>query len=289
MAKISLGRGIDSLYSASDEPDSRRLSESIPVEKVSPNPFQPRKLFDPDSLSELATSMKRHGLLHPIVVIKKAGEGYTLVSGERRLRAAESLGWTEIPAIIKEFSDQDLLEIALVENLKRSDLNPVEVAEGMHRLSVEFHWTQEHLSEYLGMKRPTIANYLRILDLSAEVLEAVSSERISFGHAKILLSVKSVGDQIYWKNETIGKGLSVRALEERISKKPRHPAPIDPETAQWVTENRELLGNALNCGAKILKLKKGWRVELDFRKMDELEAMITKLSEKFEETSREGS
>lgn len=282
MAKISLGRGIDSLYGTENEETAKGHSVSIKLNSIRPNPFQPRKTFNQESLEELADSLKRHGLLHPIVVVKNESEGYTIVSGERRYRAAESLGWSEIPAIIRDFSEQDLLEIALVENLKRSDLNPVEVAAGMKRLSEEFKWTQEHLSTYLGFKRSTVANYLRLLDLDPEVVASVSTGDLTFGHAKILSALKSGEDQIRWKNETILKGLSVRSLEEKISRKKRSVTNHDELTAKWVDENRAVLQKTLSCKANILKMKKGWKVELGFNRMDELEFMITKLADKME-------
>lgn len=274
MAKISLGRGIDSLYGEEprDEP-----ALSVPVASIHPNPYQPRKSFPPEALSELAASMKRHGLLHPVIVVKKGG-GYTLVSGERRLRAAESLGWSDIPAIVRDFTDQDLLEIALVENLKRSDLNPVEIAEGLKRLSEEFQWTQENLSEFIGFKRSTVANYLRLLDLNPEVIEALSEGTITFGHAKVL-SALGEEEQLRWKNEIIRRDLSVRALEDRISRKQRPRPADDLPTQEWIRENNQTLERALPCRARILKQKKGWKVELNFTKMDELESMITRLSE----------
>ncbi|EQD24299.1 MAG: ParB/RepB/Spo0J family partition protein [Nitrospirae bacterium] len=278
MAKISLGRGIDSLYG---EPSREDPTHSIAVSAIHPNPYQPRKSFSAEALSELASSLNRHGLLHPVIVVKK-GEGYLLVSGERRLRAAEMIGWTEIPAIVREFSDQDLLEIALVENLKRSDLNPVEVATGLKRLSDEFRWTQENLSEYIGFKRSTVANYLRLLELDPEVIASISEGEISFGHAKVL-SALTEKDQVHWKNEIIRRGLSVRALEDRLNRKQK-PRPVNDEsTKTWIQENRQTLERSLPCQAKITKQKKGWKVELNFTKMDELETMITRLSDKFED------
>ena len=254
MAKISLGRGIDSLYGEEprDEP-----ALSVPVASIHPNPYQPRKSFPPEALSELAASMKRHGLLHPVIVVKKGG-GYTLVSGERRLRAAESLGWSDIPAIVRDFTDQDLLEIALVENLKRSDLNPVEIAEGLKRLSEEFQWTQENLSEFIGFKRSTVANYLRLLDLNPEVIAALSGGTITFGHAKVL-SALGEEEQLRWKNEIIRRDLSVRALEDRISRKQRPRPADDLPTQEWIRENNQTLERALPCRARILKQKKGGR------------------------------
>ncbi len=277
MAKISLGRGIDSLYG--DEGTSTPgASSKIPLKDLQTNPFQPRKSFTEESLEELAHSMERHGLLHPVIVVKRNGS-YTLVSGERRLRAAERLGWKEIDAAIKELTDQDLLEIALVENLKRSDLNAMEVGEGLERLSKEFDWTQENISEHLGMKRSTVANYLRLLDMDSTVKDILRKGDITFGHAKILSGIP-VDNQKKWADLIVAKGLSVRALEDQLAKPVKAKAEKDTTVQAWIGENSQVLGSALRCRARIKKEKKGWKVELSFNRMDELEEMITRLSEK---------
>ncbi|MHB8368249.1 MAG: ParB/RepB/Spo0J family partition protein [Leptospirales bacterium] len=277
MAKISLGRGFESLY-GNDDSGGAIPSSKIAVAEIKPNPFQPRKTFSPESLEELAESIGRHGLLHPVIVVKR-NDQFTLVSGERRLRAAEKLGWKEIEAVIREFTDQELLEIALVENLKRSDLNPLEIAEGLDQLSREFEWTQETISDHLGIKRSSVANYLRILDLEAEVKEFLREGSLTFGHAKILSGLAE-GDQKKWARLIIAKGLSVRALEERLAKKPGAPKTKDNSVEEWIGENSQVLSSALHCRAQIRKQKKGWKVELSFNRMDELEEMITKLSER---------
>lgn len=246
--------------------------------EIKPNPFQPRKTFSPESLEELTESIGRHGLLHPVLVVKR-NDQFTLVSGERRLRAAESLGWKEIEAVVKDFTDQELLEIALVENLKRSDLNPLEIAEGLEQLSREFEWTQETISEHLGIKRSSVANYLRLLDLEPDVKKSLREGSLSFGHAKVLSGLEGK-DQRKWAKIIIAKGLSVRALEERLAKKPALPKTKDSSVEKWIGENSQVLSSTLHCQAKIKKQNKGWKVELSFNRMDELEEMITKLSEK---------
>lgn len=277
MAKISLGRGIDSLYGDEGGATSGPSSK-ISIKELQANPFQPRKTFSEESLEELTQSMERHGLLHPVIAVRRNGS-YTLVSGERRLRAAEKLGWKEIDAIIKEMTDQDLLEIALVENLKRSDLNALEIGEGLERLSKEFQWTQENISEHLGLKRSTVANYLRLLDLDSEVKEILRKGDITFGHAKILSGIP-VEDQRKWANRIVSKGLSVRALEDQLAKPVKTIIEKDTKIQAWIGENAKVLGASLRCRARIKKEKKSWKVELSFNRMDELEEMITKLSEK---------
>lgn len=284
MAKISLGRGIDSLYGDEGSQNSGPTSK-ISIKELQANPFQPRKIFSEESLEELTHSMERHGLLHPVIAVRRNG-AYTLVSGERRLRAAEKLGWKEIDAIIKDLTDQDLLEIALVENLKRSDLNALEIGEGLERLSKEFHWTQENISEHLGLKRSTVANYLRLLDLDSEVKEILRKGDITFGHAKILSGIP-VEEQRKWATRVVAKGLSVRALEEQLAKPVKAILEKDTKIQSWIGENAKVLGSSLRCRARIKKEKKGWKVELSFNRMDELEEMITKLSEKA--TLKEGT
>ena len=277
MAKISLGRGIDSLY-GDEETSTGKPPSKIPMKEIHPNPFQPRKTFTEESLEELTLSIERHGLLHPVIVVKRDGV-YTLVSGERRFRAAERLGWRDIDAIIKELTDQELLEIALVENLKRSDLNPLEIGEGLERLSREFDWTQENISEHLGMKRSSVANYLRLLEMDPDVKESLRKGDISFGHAKILSSLEP-GEQRKWTARVIARGLSVRALEDQITRAPKAKVEKDSKVQEWIGENSQVLSSALQCRATIKKEKKGWKVELSFNRMDELEDLITKLSEK---------
>lgn len=277
MAKISLGRGIDSLY-GDEERSTGGPTTKIPMKEIHPNPFQPRKTFTEESLEELTHSIERHGLLHPVIVVRRDAT-YTLVSGERRFRAAERLGWQDIDAIIKDLTDQELLEIALVENLKRSDLNPLEIGEGLERLSREFDWTQENISEHLGMKRSSVANYLRLLEMDPDVKESLRKGDISFGHAKILSSLEPEA-QRKWAAKVIARGLSVRALEEQIAKAPKAKIEKDSKVQEWIGENAEVLSSALQCRATIKKEKKGWKVELSFNRMDELEDLITKLSEK---------
>ncbi|MDA8150311.1 MAG: ParB/RepB/Spo0J family partition protein [Nitrospiraceae bacterium] len=277
MAKISLGRGIDSLY-GDEERSTGGPTTKIPMKEIHPNPFQPRKTFTEESLEELTHSIERHGLLHPVIVVRRDAT-YTLVSGERRFRAAERLGWQDIDAIIKDLTDQELLEIALVENLKRSDLNPLEIGEGLERLSREFDWTQENISEHLGMKRSSVANYLRLLEMDPDVKESLRKGDISFGHAKILSSLEPEA-QRKWAAKVIARGLSVRALEEQIAKAPKAKIEKDSKVQEWIGENSEVLSSALQCRATIKKEKKGWKVELSFNRMDELEDLITKLSEK---------
>ena len=185
MAKRRLGRGLDALIPGGSRPNA---VESISVDLIDPNPRQPRRSFDMDALAGLAQSVKEHGVVQPILVRRKDGR-YELVAGERRLRAAEMVGLVQVPAIVGDFEDRDAMEVALIENLQREDLDPIEEATALQRLRDDFGLTQEELSTKLGKSRPAIANSLRLLSLEKEIRDDVSRGTISAGHARALLAI----------------------------------------------------------------------------------------------------
>ncbi len=243
MVKNGLGRGLDSLFE-SEGPEKKEDVLLIPLLEIHPNPFQPRKIFREEEIRDMAESLQNHGLLQPVVVIRRESGGaeeYILVSGERRFRAARSLGWEKIPAILRSAGDRDLLELALVENLQRSDLNPVEVAEGFNRLIEEFHWSQEELAKHLGMKRSTVANFLRVLTLPSGIVQKIEQGKISLGHAKVLLGVKDSQEQLALEKEIIQKNMSVRDLESRISQKQSKQ-----EVPSWAKRGKDVLSRMLS-------------------------------------------
>jgi len=188
---------------------------AIPINQIRPNPFQPRKEFRDDELAQLQASLAANGLLQPIT-LRGAGSSYELVAGERRLRAATRLGWTEIPAIVKDYDDKALLTLALVENLQRSDLNPIEEAEGYSRLSAEFALTQQEIAEVVGKDRSTVANSLRLLNLPAVVRRMLQDGQLSVGHARALLGISSERVMIDLAREAVAKNYSVRDVERRV-------------------------------------------------------------------------
>ncbi len=252
MAKNGLGRGLDSLFE-SEGPEKKEDILLIPLGDIHPNPFQPRKIFREEEIRDMAESLQNHGLLQPIVIIRREGGGpeeYILVSGERRYRAAKSLGWDKIPAILRTAGDRDLLELALVENLQRSDLNPVEVAEGFNRLIEEFQWSQEELARHLGMKRSTVANFLRVLTLPSGIVQKIEQGAISLGHAKVLLGVKNSQEQLALEKEIVQKNLSVRELESRISQKQSKK-----EVPSWAKRGRDILSSMLARPVAISRAK----------------------------------
>jgi ParB family chromosome partitioning protein len=208
-----LGRGLKALISVPDEPPSGGELVRVPISRVRPNPFQPRKSFDQAELAELEASLASSGLLQPITV-RRAGDAYELIAGERRLRAATNLGWTEIPALIKDIDDRSSLVLALVENLQRSDLNPIDEARGYQRLAEEFEFTHQQIADSTGKDRATISNLLRLLTLPASVIQMVADGQLSTGHAKALVSLPG-SSAISLAREIVAHGLSVRAIEER--------------------------------------------------------------------------
>lgn len=210
-----LGRGLEALIgSAQTANASASELQRIPTSRIRPNPYQPRREFDPVALAELEASIRTNGLLQPITVRRK-GESYELVAGERRLRAVTNLQWKEVPAVVRDFDDQTLLVLALVENLQRTDLNAVEEARGYQRLLGEFSLTHQEIAEAVGKERSTITNLLRVLTLPDSIQQFVESGQLSGGHARALAGIED-DDAIALANEIIASGLSVRQTEQRV-------------------------------------------------------------------------
>jgi ParB family chromosome partitioning protein len=230
-----LGRGLEALIPGAAgvsatltavAPSSDYLR--IPVAGIKPNPYQPRREFDEGELSELQASLKSSGLLQPITVRRALAGGYELISGERRLRAATRLGWTDIPAIVRDVDDRTLLTLALVENLQRADLNAVEEARGYRRLSEEFGFTHAQIAEAIGKDRTSITSLLRILQLPTAVLEIVEKGHLSAGHARALVSIEDDRRALSLANEAVARQLSVRELESRVRELLQPPTPKRP-------------------------------------------------------------
>jgi ParB family chromosome partitioning protein len=211
-----LGKGLGALLptgGASVSVSGKRVFMQCPIEKIIPNPYQPRQVFDETALAELVSSIKEKGVLQPLIVRSAGNDSFELIAGERRWRAAQKAGLKEVPVVIKEVSDRESLEIAIIENIQRAELNPVEEAEGYKRLMDEFSYTQEELAGKVGKERATVSNHLRILKLPDEVKNDISAGLLSLGHAKALLGIEKSGAIIEAKKEIIKKGLSVREAE----------------------------------------------------------------------------
>jgi ParB family transcriptional regulator, chromosome partitioning protein len=211
-----LGRGLEALIGPAQTGTTASSElQRVPVGRIRPNPFQPRREFDPTQLAELESSIRVSGLLQPITV-RRRGELYELVAGERRLRAATNLGWKDIPAVVRDFDDQTLLVLALVENLQRSDLNAIEEAKGYQRLLGEFSLTHQQVAEAVGKDRSTITNLLRVLALPEPIQRAVAEGKLSAGHARALAGLTDPHEAQRLADDVISVGLSVRQTEERV-------------------------------------------------------------------------
>lgn len=211
----ALGRGLDSLISMDDVParGSSAIND-IPLASITPNPDQPRRSFDPDALEELASSIRELGIIQPLSLRKVGPNEYQIIAGERRYRAASLAGLTSVPAYIRTANDAELTEMALIENIQREDLNAIEIALTFKKLLEQYELTQERLSERIGKKRTTIANFLRLLKLPAEVQLGLRDKRLDMGHARALLSIDNPKLQLKLYSEILDQGLSVRRVEE---------------------------------------------------------------------------
>jgi ParB family chromosome partitioning protein len=285
-----LGRGLDALIPGSATASSTAAAsdlQRIPISRIRANPFQPRRQFDNAELAELEASLKASGLLQPITV-RRQGDAFELIAGERRLRAATNLGWTEIAAIVREFDDQTMLVLALVENLQRSNLNPIEEARGYRRLIEEFRLTQQQVGEAVGKDRTTITNLLRVLALPEGIQEKVESGALSLGHARALLAATGSSDLTRLADEAVSQKLSVRELEQRVREAlspaaaPKATAPVsapskgpgskpDPATKRVEDDLRRYFQTDVRV--HLTDASKG-RIEVSFYSADDLERLL---------------
>ncbi|MFQ5559846.1 MAG: ParB/RepB/Spo0J family partition protein [Nitrospinota bacterium] len=251
----------------------------IQVEKIFQNSLQPREYFDGEKLEELAVSIKEKGVMQPVIV-RKAGKGFELIAGERRWRASQIAGLKSIPAIVRQVSDSAVLEMALIENIQRENLNPVEEGRAFKKLSDEYDLTQEEIAKKVGKERSTIANAMRLLKLPLSIQDDISEGLLSMGHARSLLSLKEREEQLFVRDKIIEKGLSVRATEKLISGglrpgKAKSSKEKDVHLAQF--ENN--LQNALGTKVKIVNKSGKGKVEVYFHSEEELEGIFVNLLE----------
>lgn len=211
--KGGLGKGLDAIFAENDT-ENGKSAVTLKVSEIEPNRAQPRKEFNDEALAELADSIAQHGVLQPLLVRPLLGGGYQIVAGERRWRAARMAGVSEVPAVIREMSDSEVMELALIENLQREDLNPLEEARGYQSLIDTYHFTQEEVSKTVGKSRPTVTNALRLLNLPEELLKLVSSGKLSAGHARTLLSFPDAASMRKAAKLAVEQGISVRELEK---------------------------------------------------------------------------
>jgi ParB family chromosome partitioning protein len=274
MKRNVLGKGIAAIIS--NEPISEKKLFDIAIDNIYPNPFQPRKSFRENSLRELAESMKEMGIIQPLVVFKREGK-YFLVVGERRWRAAQLLKWEKIPALVKEFSEDDVMAEALIENIQREELNAIEIAEGIEALVAQSGEGQHEIASKLGMNRTTVSNFLRLLKLPAKIKEYVVNEKLDQGHARALLALKSNGDMLEAADRIVRKKLSVRQAETLVknyyvlSEKP------DPDPDIMKMENKLTQHLASKVKLAYAKTGKG-KIEIFFNSLAEFERLFSILS-----------
>lgn len=264
MQRKALGKGLGALIPVGEEGFKAGVFE-VPVAEIRPNPYQPRRLFPAEKMEELAASIRARGVLSP-VILRRWVDGYELVTGERRWRAAKEAGLKTIPALIKEVSSDEILEIALIENLQREDLNPLEEAEAYQRLIQDHGLTQEEISRRVGKDRATIANALRLLHLPLPLKEDLGSGRLTMGHARALLSLEGEARQIRARNIVIGRGLSVRETERWVQGAKRAPGKKTARAASnphWKAIEGDLQ-RRLGTRVKVFGGRGAGRIEVEF-------------------------
>lgn len=282
--KGGLGRGLnaliaDSVQTAEPAPQGKITGETvcIDINKIAPNPNQPRKNFDDEKLNELAESIKQHGIIQPILV-RRIENGYEIVAGERRWRASRKAGLKEVPCLIKAFSEQDNLLVALIENLQREDLNPIDEAEAYHYMMKRYQLTQEEISKNVGKSRPYVANALRLQRLPEEIKKMILSGDLSSGHGRALLALSNEKEQLQLAEAVIKNGLSVRQVEALIRERQRKKttAPSKGASDRFFTLESEIK-EALGTKVKIREKNNKGTIQLSFYSRDELERLIEML------------
>jgi len=279
MNKRGLGRGLGALLSSTPGEEDTLLE--IAVDQIEPNPNQPRKVFDSDALSELTASIKASGIIQPIVV-RRRGDRFQLIAGERRWRAARQAGLARVPAIVREVTDAESLELALVENLLREDLNPMEEAEAYQKLLAQFGWTQEELAQRVGKDRSSIANCLRLLRLPEAIQADLRGGRLTMGHARSLLTLDTEAEQLRLRDEILAHSWSVRATEDtiraaeagapkRTGRKPGRRRSVELAAVE------ESIQQALQTRVRVVGNERKGKIEIVYATPDELERLASRL------------
>lgn len=279
--KPALGRGLGSLMGEAQSETGfveQKEETKVPIDKINPNPNQPRTHFNETLLNELADSIRENGVLQPLLVRKK-GKGYEIIAGERRYQASKIAGLEELPVIVKEVDDQKMLELALIENLQRSDLNPIEEAKGYRQLIKASGMTQEALSKAVSKSRSSITNSLRLLDLPEPVQQYLFDGRLTAGHARAILAVPYEEQRINLADKVVAEGLSVRATENlaplfSVGETPRTPRPVMPQSYKRAAR---VLRQALNTNVKVKSSRGKNRIEIEFKDEEELTRILSSM------------
>jgi ParB family chromosome partitioning protein len=268
----ALGRGLSALIPEPEAPAPPAAGAEVPVSALDPNPFQPRAALDPARLAELAASIRESGIVQPLLV-RRRGERYQIIAGERRWRAAQAAGLATVPVMVRDVADEHLLELALVENIQREELNPIEEAQAFHRLQDEFHLTQEEIARRVGRDRTTVANTLRLLRLPRELRELVAGGGLDAGHARALLALDRSEEQLALGREAARKGLSVREVERRVAQR-RAPRETRPRKDANTRAAEERLRSALGARVEIARRGRGGQIRILFNGEAELNRLF---------------
>ena len=276
-----LGKGLGAIF-IENETENGESTVTLNISELEPNRNQPRREFDEEALNSLADSIKQHGLIQPILVRPILGGGYMIVAGERRYRACQIAGVTEIPVVIRELTDRETMEIALIENLQRENLNPIEEAKGYRSLMDDYGLTQEQVSEVIGKSRPTIANSLRLLNLPDKVAKMLEAGKLSSGHARALLSFDNEAEMIRVADEIALSDMSVRQIEKIArQKKSAKPKSAPAKVPSYYSIVEQTLSEYLGTKVRVtpLKSKKGGTLSIEFYSNDDLQALAQKLDD----------
>jgi ParB family transcriptional regulator, chromosome partitioning protein len=276
----ALGRGLSALIPDAPAPAAPGRSLDVDSDLLRPNRFQPRAAMDDSKIEELARSIKSNGVIQPIVVRKVEG-GYEIVAGERRWRASQRAGLLKVPVVVRDVPEERLLAVALIENIQREDLNPIEEAQAYRKLADDYHLTQELIADAVGKDRSSIANYLRLLKLPQEIRADVGSGALSMGHARALLGLPDEAAQLRVSREVVSKSLSVRETEALV-KKATGPARLKTAVVKDVHTRaaEEKLRFSLGTRARIVRKGRGGRIEIDFASEDELNRLYEQLTDR---------
>ena len=281
-----LGKGINALFpgeslSKAEKAEKAETVEKVHVKSIKPNPYQPRKVFDEVAIKELSDSIKEHGILQPIIV-RKTGMTYEIVVGERRFRAAKLAGLEEIPAVVRELTDEETMELAILENLQREDLTPIEEAEAYHNLMENLKLTQEQLAFRLGKSRSHIANHVRLLSLPKKIRDTISEGKLSMGHGRTLLGLRTKEQMKAVAERVLKEGLNVRQLERLVQtineNVPRETKKKEIEDL-FLVERESTLRDYFGTNVTIKKSKNKGKIEIEFFSEDDLERILDLLNE----------
>ena len=279
--ELGLGRGLNALLGDPDLPEQNEGSVSLPISQVEPGLNQPRKRFDEEALADLAESIRVHGIIQPLTVRRLASGYYQIIAGERRWRAAKAAGLQEVPAVIIEADDRKVMELGLIENLQREDLNPAEEARGYRTLMEEYGLTQEQVARQMGKSRPAVTNTLRLLALPDEVMKLVEEDALSAGHARAILGAPTAALQKEAAARVVKEGLSVRQTEALVKslqkEKKEKPKAQGPDLSLYLGELEKDLAGRLGRKVKIAHKGKKGRIELEYYNEQDLETLLALL------------